>query len=57
MLFEPIQPWYFGFTPSLVAFGLSQILLAAQREAELDRKMIQAYTNGSADNELEAISE
>ena len=50
MLFEPIQPWVFGFTPTLVAFALSQIRFQMQREAELDRKLIEGYTKNSSAN-------
>lgn len=50
MLFEPIHPWVFGFTPTLVAFALSQIRFQMQQEAELDRKMIEGYNKTSAAN-------
>lgn len=49
MLYQPIQPWYFGFTPTLVSFALSQVLFTLRQEAELDRQLIEGYNNDSTD--------
>lgn len=57
MLFQPIQPWAFGFTPTLVSFALSQVIFAMQQEAEIDRKLIEGYNKPSVANSDESETE